>query len=222
MRMKTSGARSLSWKSGERGRISQGLLIWCLIIWICAADWLTRSPNQLLFGAWQVLSLLYFHSHLSPYIIFEIKSTHFSRLWSEILYLRVSVETDDNYCERCEKQKFLLIVLRLFHFRQPISLKIFKSLFVLQEFPRINMGLNLKQLRKSATKAQIRSIDKAYSNNLFVRVFMLYLNRSIYKTYKGLVSIRKFNDSFINTPFTSEIAIARGYLHWSGAWPRYL
>ena len=49
------------------------------------------------------------------------------------------------------------------------------------------MRLNLKQLRKSATKAQTRSIDKAYSNNLFVRVFMLYLDRGIYKTYKGLV-----------------------------------
>ena len=85
MRMKTSGCE-VSWKSGERGKVLQGLLIWWLNIWIRAANWLTRSLNlpsglwfakakaksraliglqQSLFWVWQVLRLLY--SHFTPY-----------------------------------------------------------------------------------------------------------------------------------------------------------
>ena len=30
------------------------------------------------------------------------------------------------------------------------------------------------------------------------------------------------NDSFVNTPFTSEIALARNALRYSGAWPRFV
>ena len=43
MRMKTDGASSVSWKSEEQGRVSQGSLIWSLIIWTRAVtcDYMT-------------------------------------------------------------------------------------------------------------------------------------------------------------------------------------
>ena len=30
------------------------------------------------------------------------------------------------------------------------------------------------------------------------------------------------NDTFVNTPFTSELALAKNALHFSGAWPRFV
>ena len=53
---KCNGARSVSWKSEGQERISQGLLIWWVIILICAADWLALmcnfSPDLWLVKAW--------------------------------------------------------------------------------------------------------------------------------------------------------------------------
>ena len=43
--IKSNRSRSVSWKSEGQGSVSQGSLIWCLIIWIRAADWLTFLTN---------------------------------------------------------------------------------------------------------------------------------------------------------------------------------
>ena len=51
LKWKITGARSVPWKSEGQGRVSQGWLIWWLIIWVRAADCLTLLSN-LTSGLW--------------------------------------------------------------------------------------------------------------------------------------------------------------------------
>ena len=47
LKLKVMGTRSVSRKSERQGIVTQGLLIWSLIIWIRAANWLTPLSNDM-------------------------------------------------------------------------------------------------------------------------------------------------------------------------------